>query len=479
MLATGLVVGIALGVIMQRGRFCVTGMLRDVFLQKTGRGLVALFIVIAVHAVGLAAFTSLGIIAPDYRTFSPAAVIVGGLLFGISIVLAGGCASGTWYRSAEGLVGSWFALIFYGLSAAAMKNGALAGFDGWMKQWDTGLTTLPQTFGVSAWWFAIPLALVTALAARHYLAADAARPKVSLQQPWYKKALHPYAAGALIGLLGVIAWPLSAATGRNDGLGITTPSAHTVSFITTGDPKFFNWGTLLVLGLFIGAFAAAKVSGEFRVRVPDATTTVRSVIGGIGMGIGAALAGGCTVGNGMVQTSLFSYQGWVALAFIALGVFLGSKLWLKPARTVRGDGEQTYSTQDSIRSAEDAVIEPTLPNNERTTTGSVGGFSVATGLVTLAAPQQAATKARPLGGGRFKLDTLGAVCPFPLIEAKDAMDELADGNKLVIDFDCTQATESIPQWAADNGHAVEDFVQNRNAGWQITVVKNAAENTTI
>ncbi|EEI17615.1 hypothetical protein HMPREF0298_0647 [Corynebacterium lipophiloflavum DSM 44291] len=34
MLASGLVVGAALGAIMQRGRFCVTGMLRDVFLQK-------------------------------------------------------------------------------------------------------------------------------------------------------------------------------------------------------------------------------------------------------------------------------------------------------------------------------------------------------------------------------------------------------------------------------------------------------------
>ena len=463
MLVSGLIVGAALGVVLQRGRFCVTGMLRDVFLQKQGRGLVALFIVIAVHAVGLAALTSLGVIAPDYNTFSPVAVIVGGFIFGISIVLAGGCASGTWYRSAEGLVGSWFALLFYGLSAAAMKNGALTGFDSWMKQWDTGATTLPQTFGVSAWWFALPLAVVTAFAVRHYLVQDAARPKVTLDQPWYKKALHPYVAGVLVGVLGVIAWPLSAATGRNDGLGITTPTAHTVSYITTGDTKFINWGTLLVIGLFIGAFAAARLSGEFRVRVPDATTTVRSIVGGAGMGIGAALAGGCTVGNGMVQTALFSYQGWVALGFIALGVFAGSKIWLKPAQT----------TAEGVRSAEDSVLETNQPATPHQGTDSVGGFGVATGLITLGKPKQAATKALPLGDGRYKLDTVGAVCPFPLIEAKDAMDELHDGDRLVIDFDCTQATESIPQWAADHGHGVEDFRQERSAGWQITLVKNA------
>lgn len=464
MLVSGLAVGVALGAVMQRGRFCVTGMMRDVFLQKKGRGLVALFIVIAVHAIGLAALTSLGVIAPEYKPFAPVATIAGGFIFGLAIVLAGGCASGTWYRSAEGLVGSWFALVFYGLSAAAMKNGALSGFNDWMKQWQTDLTTLPATFGVSAWWFAIPLALAVAYAANHYLAQDAAKPKVSLDAPWYRKALHPYAAGLIIGLLGVIAWPLSAATGRNDGLGITTPTSHVVSYTVTGDPKFFNWGTLLVLGLFVGAYIAAKASGEFRVRVPDALTSIRAIVGGIGMGVGASLAGGCTVGNGMVQTSLFTYQGWVALAFIAAGVYVGAKLWLKPAKLADApsDAGDLYTTDESVRSQENVIDSaPTF------------SFPTASGALALQTKPKQARKATPLGDGRYKLDTLGAVCPFPLIEAKDAMNELEDGESLVIDFDCTQATESIPQWAADNGHGVKDFVQNQNAGWQITVVKNA------
>ncbi|WP_175935427.1 YeeE/YedE thiosulfate transporter family protein [Corynebacterium sp. Marseille-P4321] len=321
MLLSALAVGGLLGVVMQRGRFCVTGMMRDVFLQRTGRGLVAFLIVIAVHAVGLATLTSLGVIAPDYRSFHPVAVVTGGFIFGLSIILAGGCASGTWYRSAEGLVGSWFALLFYGLSAAAMKFGALESFSGWMKQWDTGLTTIPQALGVSAWWFVIPFTLFTGWLAVRYLARDAANPKATLDLPLRKRPLHPYLAGVLIGLLGVIAWPLSAATGRNDGL---------------------------------------------------------------------------------------------------------------------------------------------------------ASIPVATGVLTLPKQAAAPTKARPLGQGRYALDTLGAVCPFPLIEAKEAIAELEDGEKLVIDFDCTQATESIPQWAADNGHTVEDFAQNQNAGWQLTVVKHGA-----
>lgn len=70
-----------------------------------------------------------------------------------------------------------------------------------------------------------------------------------------------------------------------------------------------------------------------------------------------------------------------------------------------------------------------------------------------------------------KLDVVTLVCPFPLIEAKAAMDELNSGDELVIDFDCTQATESIPQWAAEAGHSISDYQQVGDASWSITVKK--------
>ena len=173
MIVTGLALGAVLGIVMQRGRFCVTGMLRDLFLQRSWRTLVALFIVIAVHAVGIAALTSAGVIAPEATTFKPAAVIIGGFIFGMAIVLAGGCASGTWYRSGEGLVGSWIALVMYCLSAAAMKTGALSGLNEFVRSWDTGWTDLPRTFGVSLWWFAVPFALFTGWAANRFLQREA------------------------------------------------------------------------------------------------------------------------------------------------------------------------------------------------------------------------------------------------------------------------------------------------------------------
>lgn len=552
MLITGLVLGTVLGYVMQRGRFCVTGMLRDIFTLKTWRGFVVLLVVIAVHAVGLAALTSLGVITPEVDDFAPLAVIIGGFLFGVGIVLAGGCASGTWYRSGEGLVGSWIALLTYGLSAAAMKAGALKGMNSALREYTVPLTTIQQSLGVSTWALALPLAVLTAFIVAKFVRAEAAQPKIAqlvakktglahllAEKPW-----HVYTTGAIVGVLGVIAWPLSAATGRNDGLGITTPSSDLVRFVTTGDVTRINWGALLVLGILIGSYLAAKASGEFRVRVPSGTQSVRPVAGGVLMGVGAAWAGGCTVGNGMVQTSLFSYQGWVALLFIAMGVGFAAKLWLKPAEPINSQDPDGYtlspSTADATRAAsagdvapasaaddwvpesgvDDLAPEPSVversgvlaesgdrQNVERepvlvgaSASGdsaadselNVGGFVTAVGLPAVSVLERPADDdvdtrgvsdgrdgaGRKLHGGlrrvgerRFALDTLGAVCPFPLIEAKAAMQQLSSGDELVIDFDCTQATDAIPRWAATDGHEVTNFEATDDAGWTISVRK--------
>lgn len=69
------------------------------------------------------------------------------------------------------------------------------------------------------------------------------------------------------------------------------------------------------------------------------------------------------------------------------------------------------------------------------------------------------------------LEVMGMVCPFPLVEAKKVMEELNSGDELVINFDCTQATESIPRWAAEAGHTVTNYDQLNEAAWTITIQK--------
>lgn len=71
-----------------------------------------------------------------------------------------------------------------------------------------------------------------------------------------------------------------------------------------------------------------------------------------------------------------------------------------------------------------------------------------------------------------KLEVMGMVCPFPLVEAKQAIEEINKGDELVVEFDCTQGTETIPRWAAEAGHEVTNFEQVGEAAWTITIKKN-------
>lgn len=73
----------------------------------------------------------------------------------------------------------------------------------------------------------------------------------------------------------------------------------------------------------------------------------------------------------------------------------------------------------------------------------------------------------------YTLPTNGSVCPFPLIDAKNAMQQLQTGDDLIIGFDCTQATEALPRWAAEEGHDVVAYDRDGDAGWTITVRKGA------
>lgn len=69
------------------------------------------------------------------------------------------------------------------------------------------------------------------------------------------------------------------------------------------------------------------------------------------------------------------------------------------------------------------------------------------------------------------LETDGQVCPFPLVEAKQAISGMPVGDELTINFDCTQGTDAIPRWAAEQGYPVTNFEKVGDAQWSITVQK--------
>lgn len=370
MIITGLLLGAALGLVLQRGRFCVTGAFRDLWVARNTRWLTAFLIVVAIQSVGVFALQAGGVIALEAKPLPLVATVAGGLVFGYAIVLAGGCATGTYYRAGEGLVGSWIALGMYALTSAVMKAGPLKGVTDTVRGWTVPQSTIYTTLGISPWLLVLALALgVGWLAARH-LQAERSRPAMATLPPrrtglahlLFEKPWHAFATAVVIGLLATAAWPLSWATGRKDGLGITTPSSNLVRYLATGQTRFVDWGVMLVVGILLGSYVAAKASGEFRVRVPDARQAQRSLVGGILMGVGAALAGGCTIGNAMVQTAQFTYQGWLAFAAMVLGVGFGVRT---AVRTHHRDGALTspapITGADGVDAAVDAAGEAPRP----------------------------------------------------------------------------------------------------------------------
>lgn len=330
MILTGLLVGALLGFVLQRGRWCLTGGFRDMYIAKDNRMFYALLLAITVQSVIVYALIAAGKIQFTAGTFSLVAIISGAFVFGIGIILAGGCATGTWYRAGEGLIGSWAALGFYMLTAAMMKTGVLAGVTTSVSSVGVVNNSMAETLHVNTWILIAVLVLVVSVVLINY----ARRPKVKIPQLkpkksglahiLFEKRWSPFVTAVLVGLIAAIAWPVSEATGRMFGLGVTVPTANILQYAVTGDNQFLNWGMFLVLGLFIGSFIAAKASGEFRWRVPNAKTMVTSSAGGVLMGIGASLAGGCSIGNGLVMTAMMTWQGWIALVFMILGVWVAS-----------------------------------------------------------------------------------------------------------------------------------------------------------
>lgn len=54
------------------------------------------------------------------------------------------------------------------------------------------------------------------------------------------------------------------------------------------------------------------------------------------MGFGASVAGGCSIGNGLVATATLSWQGWIALASMILGTwFMSYFIFVRPMKQIQ------------------------------------------------------------------------------------------------------------------------------------------------
>lgn len=103
--------GSAVGILVQRSRFCNTAALRDAILFNSFRNTKALLAAMMILTMGFTAFISFGDGNP-MRFDVGLNQVIGLFLFGIGMVLAGACTVSTWVKTGEGDVGAFWALLF-------------------------------------------------------------------------------------------------------------------------------------------------------------------------------------------------------------------------------------------------------------------------------------------------------------------------------------------------------------------------------
>lgn len=113
------VFGISFGFVLQKARFCFTASLRDPWITGSTSVTRAVLIAIAIATIGFTAIKygafANGQAIPGQSYIFPISITtaIGGLMFGIGMVIAGGCASGTLMRVGEGFGMQMLGLLFF------------------------------------------------------------------------------------------------------------------------------------------------------------------------------------------------------------------------------------------------------------------------------------------------------------------------------------------------------------------------------
>ena len=320
---SGLIIGILTGLVFQRGRACTNTAFRNILVIKDFNVAFIFFVAVLIEIIGYFVL-SLNLIPgvmfqsqPLY--FSYLLLPLGGFIFGIGMVIAGGCAGGVCYRVGEGSGNSLMALIGY-IAGLWLLIPFLTQFN--QLNQATGITIagkIPSLEQFLPRWFWTIIALLAFIGSSYlYL-----RKHPDLL-PHLRKNWAPIITGVLLGFLGIAARLSSMLTGRQFGFSTVDGILEFAGPFVNGIE--FGWAGLFVIGLILGAFLSSLQDKEFNLRF-NKKASLRFLIGGILLGIGAMLAGGCNIGHILGGIPELGISSFVALIFMALGNFTASYLY--------------------------------------------------------------------------------------------------------------------------------------------------------
>jgi uncharacterized membrane protein YedE/YeeE len=329
--ALGFLLGLALGFIARRGRFCTLGAIEDAVYAADTRRLRAWVLAVAVAIAGtqlLAAATAFDVSQTIY--VSPrlewAGAVIGGMLFGVGMALVGTCGFGTLLRLGGGDLKALFAFLIIGVSAYM----AMRGLTGMARvRWVDPLAfdlspRKTQTLGELAG---------LARGGQNALAAVVAfgLAGIALAHPGFRRSPGPILTGCAIGALVVAAWWATGVAGqdafdarRAESFTFVSPIGETLVYAMLASGTRLDFPVGSVFGVMTGAFIAAKLGREFRWEGPDDVREVkRHLLGAFLMGTGGVTALGCTIGQGVTGLSTLAFGSVLAVVSIFTGARMG------------------------------------------------------------------------------------------------------------------------------------------------------------
>ena len=339
-----LLIGLALGIVFERGRFCFFCIFRDSIETRKNSGFLSVITALAVGAVGYAIV--FGMYLPDTsgEYLPPGAHIgptswvlaVAALTFGFGMALSGACISGHLYRIGQGSLRAIPALIgvFLGLGLGFITWNTL-----YLRAIQEAPTLwLPHYIGYAGS-LAVTLAVLGVIAYFLLKSNTESAPEKISGLAVLRSKFSPATTGVLVGVIGTIAYmrieplgvtrqlsSLSRKAFENQSLlpetinGLDT-LAGCVGLVT----ETISNNGWLIIGFVLASFAGALSANRFKFEIPTIRNSSTALVGGVLMGWGSMTALGCTVGVLLSSTQAFAVSGWVFFLFAFLGVYLGIK----------------------------------------------------------------------------------------------------------------------------------------------------------
>lgn len=356
MILTGLLLGAIAGYVMHRSDYCIAGMFRDIFLFRTGFKLRTLMLLVASSMLLFEAARQAGLLAayPFPLLGSPSlANFLGGLLFGIGMVLAGGCVVGTLYKMGAGSFASMAA--FAGLIAGSALYGEIHPW--WSSfvartTFFTGKITLPQLMGIDP---LVPVLILSVLSVFYFLQVYR---KGEWNRPTYAEGeIQPWKAALILSLTGTISYIVIGMP-----LGITTAYAKIGGWLESltlpdhfGTLAYFKLTPLnyrnplndmpmtggpgpgidaialiqfpVIAGIVAGSAFSAILLREFKIyaKLP-LRQYISAAAGGVIMGLASRMAPACNIWHLFGGLPIMAIQSILFLAGIIPGAWLGGIL---------------------------------------------------------------------------------------------------------------------------------------------------------